>query len=96
MHCHVHFFACPQDYFFHNSGLNNGGNRYATIIAYLSDVEAGGETVSKSTPTQRCLRCNLLLYVSLLGSAFLALETSLWRRSVCSSSVQATVEQAVL
>jgi hypothetical protein len=36
----------PQDYFFHKEGVNNGGNRYATVLTYLNDVEEGGETVS--------------------------------------------------
>lgn len=38
--------ACVQDYFFHKEGVNNGGNRYATVLTYLNDVEEGGETVS--------------------------------------------------
>lgn len=32
------------DYFFHKDGTSNGGNRYATVLSYLSDVEEGGET----------------------------------------------------
>lgn len=34
------------DYFFHKEGTANGGNRYATVLTYLNDVEEGGETVS--------------------------------------------------
>lgn len=37
-----------QDYFFHKEGVNNGGNRYATVLTYLNDVEEGGETVRDS------------------------------------------------
>jgi hypothetical protein len=38
--------VCPvQDFFFHKAGVSNGGNRYSTVLAYLSDIEEGGETV---------------------------------------------------
>jgi hypothetical protein len=40
-----HTVSC-QDYFFHKEGTANGGNRYATVLTYLADVEEGGETVS--------------------------------------------------
>lgn len=33
------------DYFFDENSVNNGGNRYATVLTYLTDVEEGGETV---------------------------------------------------
>jgi prolyl 4-hydroxylase len=41
------------DYFHHKNGISNGGNRYATVLSYLSDVEEGGETVS-SLAVQCC------------------------------------------
>jgi len=33
------------DYFFHDAANQNGGNRMATVLMYLSEVEEGGETV---------------------------------------------------
>ena len=43
--CHVVCLAQHWDYFFHEGGTANGGNRYATVLMYLYDVEEGGETV---------------------------------------------------
>jgi hypothetical protein len=47
----------PQhwDYFFHKEGTQNGGNRYATVLLYLSQWEEGGETVRRLGP----LHCTL-------------------------------------
>lgn len=38
------------DYFFHKEGTENGGNRFATVLMYLTDVEEGGETVFPKIP----------------------------------------------
>ena len=38
-------YGAHWDYFQHHDGFSNGGNRYATVLTYLSDAEEGGETV---------------------------------------------------
>ena len=38
------------DYFFDKSSIQNGGNRYATVLTYLADTEEGGETVFPNIP----------------------------------------------
>ncbi|KAL4432155.1 hypothetical protein ABPG77_005917 [Micractinium sp. CCAP 211/92] len=38
------------DYFFHKEGMDNGGNRYLTVLMYLNDVEEGGETCFPNIP----------------------------------------------
>eukprot|EP00198_Chlamydomonas_reinhardtii_P003475 XP_001692811.1 predicted protein [Chlamydomonas reinhardtii] len=38
------------DYFFHKDGSSNGGNRWATVLLYLTETEEGGETVFPKIP----------------------------------------------
>jgi len=56
------------DYFFDDTNNQNGGNRYATVLAYLADTEEGGETVFPNIPAlggqnddtfSECARFNL-------------------------------------
>ena len=38
------------DYFFHEGGIDNGGNRLATVLMYVSTPESGGETIFPNVP----------------------------------------------
>mmetsp|Transcript_20491 Transcript_20491/g.56815 ORF Transcript_20491/g.56815 Transcript_20491/m.56815 type:complete len:370 (-) Transcript_20491:299-1408(-) len=38
------------DYFFHDEGKANGGNRICTVLMYLEDTEEGGETTFPNIP----------------------------------------------
>ncbi len=41
------------DYFFHEGATSNGGNRLATVLMYLADVEEGGETTFPNVPAPK-------------------------------------------
>jgi prolyl 4-hydroxylase len=55
------------DYFFHKEGTSNGGNRYSTVLMYLTETEDGGETKFPKIPAphgvnagfSECARHNL-------------------------------------
>lgn len=42
-----------HDYFSFEAGEDNGGNRMATVLMYLTDVEEGGETVFPKVPAPK-------------------------------------------
>lgn len=65
-----------QDYFFHKEGVNNGGNRYATVLTYLNDVEEGGETVSDGATHECCRSTSAIAAAACTGQALQTLTRS--------------------
>ena len=60
--------VCPSppqhwDYFFDKLNTQNGGNRYSTVLTYLSAAEEGGETVGGVGVGRMCIAWYTCIYV---------------------------------